>query len=256
VKGLRPKGSPVAFTVADDGSIFLVEDKNRTIVRLAHSERALEMKCGRTEGIGTIDPRIELLAWRNALENSPTIKAGYEGVRETVLKKYCASCHGGFVENEIASDGYSQLDYLVKNEMFVAKKSMASKIYQALAHTGEVPAMPPADVPFPDGREGAALVDSVKTWIDALPADLEKSVQKKTMRETRKIRSAAAASGKECGQVSAGDVIYTDPRVESQQKRDGWIWAKVYMLPGDSRLFRGACAYPVDGVFYMATVKQ
>ena len=30
---------------------------------------------------------------------------------------------------------------------------------------------------------------------------------------------------------------------------------KVYMLPGDSRLFKNACAYPVDGVYYLATVK-
>ncbi|RYZ62975.1 MAG: L-sorbosone dehydrogenase, partial [Proteobacteria bacterium] len=41
VKGIRAKGAPVGFTVADDGSIWIVEDReNRTIVRLARTQTA------------------------------------------------------------------------------------------------------------------------------------------------------------------------------------------------------------------------
>lgn len=42
VKGKRPKGAPVGFTVADDGSIWIVEDRNtRTVTRLARAGRGL-----------------------------------------------------------------------------------------------------------------------------------------------------------------------------------------------------------------------
>jgi glucose/arabinose dehydrogenase len=255
VKGVRPKGSPVSFYEAQDGSLWIAEDKNRTVVRLARSDRALTDECGGGGVVApTTDPRIELLAWRKQLESQPEAKAAYEKVRSGILVKYCASCHGGFVEKDIAQDGYAQLDFLVRNEFFVPRNAPSSKIWQALAHTGEVPAMPPADIAFPEGRDAASLVESVKTFIELLPADLVKnSVKRTSMKESRKIRDAAG--GKECGQMSPGDVVYIDPRAETQVKQGGWLWTRVFMIPGDSRLFKGACAYPVDGVYYMGVSK-
>ncbi len=253
IKGVRPKGTPVGFTVAGDGSLFVVEDKNRVIVRLAHSDLALPSACESKDKPNTIDPRIELLAWRNLHQNNPASRAAYQTMRDGVLKKYCASCHGGFQEKEIASDGYSELDYLVKNEFFVPRNSLASKLYQSLAHTGEVPAMPPADIAFPDGPEGAALVQSAKTWIDTLPGGIEKAIKKTAMTASRRIRSIPSAKGKECGLVGPGDVIYVDP--QASYKAEGWSWTRVYMLPSDSRLYKTACPYPIDGTFYIAVTK-
>ncbi len=255
VKGVRPKGAPVAFTVASDGSIWIAEDKNKTIVRLARSDMPLASSCETVAG-PTIDPRIELLAWRSQLESAPAQKAGYEKMRDGILKKYCASCHGGFVEKDIASDGYSQLDFMVRSEFFIPRDAPSSKIWQSLARTGEVPAMPPKDVPYPEGRDAETLSNSVRDWITLLPADLVKtSVKRMAMKENRKIRQAAGVAAKECGQVGPGDVIYIDPRPAMQPKKDGWLWARVYMIPGDSRLFKNACAYPLDGVFHMAVSK-
>ena len=34
VDGVRPRGAPVGMTVASDGAIWLVEDKNQTIIRI------------------------------------------------------------------------------------------------------------------------------------------------------------------------------------------------------------------------------
>lgn len=252
VKGVRPKGSPVGFKVASDGSIFLVEDKNRVVVRLAHSDQVMKSTCDEDDP-STIDPRIELLAWRSLHQNNPASRAAFEKMRDKLVKKYCADCHGGFQENEIGVDGYSELDYMVKNDFFVPRDSMASKMYQALAQTGEVPAMPPSDVEFPKGTEGAALVQLAKTWIDTLPGDIIDSVKKTSLTASRKIRSQPTAKGKECGQVGPGDVVYIDP--QASYKADGWTWTKAYMLRGDSRLYKQACPYPMDGVFYIAVTK-
>jgi hypothetical protein len=255
VAGVRPQGAPVGFTVAEDGSIFIVEDKNRTIVRLARSDRPAAAGCTDGQGNAT-DYRMELLAWRHHLETHSPAKVAYLDLRKNVLQKYCAGCHGGFTEKEIGADFYSELDYLVKNDFFAGGNSMASKLYQALAHTGEVPAMPPADVAFPSGEAGNALVSSVKKWIDSLPPGTENSVKKTSMRDDRRIRSQPSAAGKECGRLAKGEFVYTDPRPEGRLKKDGWIWAKVYLLPGDSRLYKGACAYPLDGVFYLTVSRQ
>lgn len=257
VAGVRPKGAPVAFTVAQDGSIWIAEDKNRTIVRLAKSDREVATNCTPSNA-PTLDPRIELLAWRAQLEKNPKQKEGYERLRDGVLRKYCASCHGGFKEkNAIADDHYSELDFLMKNDHFVIPgDAPSSKIWQALAHTGEVPAMPPADVAFPEGSAGEALVAPVKPWIESLPSDLISTGVKKTaMKESRKIRSGPGSTFQECGAFSPGDVVYLDPRPQSQVKREGWLWSPVFIIPGDSRLFKGACPFPADGVHWIATTK-
>lgn len=255
IKGRRPKGSPVGFTVASDGAIWIVEDKNRAIVRLARSDAATRADC-EVPSTPTLDPMIELLAWRAQLERDPKQKLAYERMRDGLLKKYCASCHGGFRENLIADDGYSQLDFLVNHEFFVPADAPSSKLWQSLAHTGEVPAMPPSDVAYPEGAEAEALLRSVKDWIDLLPPQLaEQSAKKLTMKESRKIRQSPGAGAPECGQLSPGDVVHADLRPATQTKKDGWTWARIYMVPGDSRLFKPACPYPVDGVFYMGLTK-
>lgn len=259
VKGTRPKGAPVGFAVAEDGSVFVVEDKNRVIVRLARSDRAIDAGCsGGTTAPGgpSIDPRVELLAWRAQVEKFPASKAAYEKVRDGVLRKYCASCHGGFAEKDIAKDGYSELDYLMKNDHFIVPgDAAASKVFQSLAKTGEVPAMPPKDIAYPEHENGRHLAD-LKAWIEMLPADLIKNgVRKTAMKESRKVRSGPGVSFKECGAMGPGDVVYIDPRASAQVKRDGWLWAPVFVIPGDSRLFKGACPFPSDGVHWMATTR-
>ena len=102
-KGLRPRGAPVGFTVANDGSIWISEDKNRTIVRLARTTAGpIDDGCGGggKAPVETNDPRIELLAWRNAVLSKPASLAGYENLQSKVIQKYCASCHGSFKEKE------------------------------------------------------------------------------------------------------------------------------------------------------------
>jgi hypothetical protein len=256
LKGVRPKGAPVGFTVAEDGSIFLVEDRaNRTVVRLAKGEAFAPARCGDTRD-NRPDPRVELLAWRHYLKSNPSALQGYEDVKGKLVKKYCAGCHAGFQEKDIALDRFAELDYLVKNEWVSPMKPDESKLYQAIAQSGDFPPMPPGGSPqFLGTPEGDSLLTAVSGWIKSLP-DLSGAYKRATMAGGRKIRSQPTVDGKACGEYGQGDVVYIDPRESTWVEASGWVWAKTYLVPGDSRLFHGQCEYPEDGVFFVALRKQ
>ncbi|MBX3020672.1 MAG: PQQ-dependent sugar dehydrogenase [Bdellovibrionales bacterium] len=257
VKGVRPKGAPVGFTVADDGSIFIVEDReNRTVVRLARTNAGpISVSCGEDAGSNFSDPRIELLAWRRAANRNQALRDGLAATQANVVTKYCASCHGGFKETDIAQDKYMLLDFLVKNEWITPGQSKHSKIVQAIAQTGEFPAMPPAgSPPIVGNRDAEKAVAAMKVWIDGMPKDVNSSFQKIEIGSARKIRSIPGNAGKECGRFEAGDTVYVNP--DDRVAKDGWLWSEVYIVPEDSRLFYKACPSPSDGVYWMALVKQ
>lgn len=254
-KGVRPKGAPVGFTVAEDGSIYIVEDReNRTVVRLSRTTAGpIESHCDRPDPNFT-DPRIELLAWRRAALRNPAIPAGLFAAGKGLVQKHCAQCHGGFKETDIAGDRFMLLDFLIKNEWIVPGKSGHSKIVQAIAQTGEFPGMPPTGNPQIIGDpESEQAFAALKTWIDGLPQDVNSTFQKIVIASGRRIRSANGNAGKECGRFEPGDTVYVNP--SGRVKKDGWLWSEVYVVPQDSRLFFKACSYPEEGVFWMALTK-
>lgn len=255
-KGQRPKGAPTGFTVASDGSIWIAEDKNKVVVRLARFDGESHADCGQARK-PEADPRVELLAWRHFLISNPNVLAGYEAVKGGLVMKYCQGCHGNFDEKELGGGRFAQLDYLVKSGWLEAGNPAGSKLYQAIAQTGEVPPMPPGGAAqFHGTPEGARIVESVASFVRSIPKDLEVRYQRNTLTEARRVRNRPSVNGTTvCGQLDAGAVVYTDPRPVAQIKADGWLWMKSYLVPGDSRLFRDACPYPEDGVFWLAARK-
>ncbi|MGZ3711482.1 MAG: PQQ-dependent sugar dehydrogenase [Bdellovibrionota bacterium] len=259
-KGIRPKGSPVGFTVASDGSIWIAEDKeNRTIVRLAHSDDPQQVADCDPANSNAIDPRIELLAWRSYLSGNAEAASGYENLRNKLTLKYCTGCHGNFQEKDIASDRFSNLDFFVKNEWFKPGKASASKIYSAISQKGELefPPMPPSGQPqFLGTPEGDEILKLTADWINALPTNIGNSIKRIKLISMRRVRSSPSAKGKVCGQFDAGGITYLDSDEKTEIVAEGFRWARTYVLPGDSRLFKQACPYPVDGVFYTALRKE
>lgn len=92
VDGVRPQGAPVGLTVAADGALWLVEDKNQTVIRIDAEppERAADpLPCG------TRAPSEIAQIVRAALANATNRKRLSE-VRASLIERHCVACHAGF----------------------------------------------------------------------------------------------------------------------------------------------------------------
>ncbi len=87
--GIRPQGAPVGILEASDGSLFIVEDKNKTILRLSVSESSNE------EPEVEVDNRdAEKVARAVArLKSLPQSMAAYEWINKQVFQMSCQGCH-------------------------------------------------------------------------------------------------------------------------------------------------------------------
>lgn len=254
VKGVRPKGAPVAFTEAEDGSLWIVEDReNRTILRLARTQTANHQESCNKNSASANDPMVELLAWRSLIKSNPALDQGYKQVQTELVQKYCLGCHGNVQSDDIAKDRFSTLDFLVKNEWILPKNLERSKMYGAITRTEGYTPMPPVDKPQLFGTpEGERLNKIVSQWIQSLPTDIEKSYSRFTMTDKRNIRAQPSTAAKTCGQLVAGDVVSIDPRPGMVVEANGYKWSRVYLVPSHSRLFKDTCVTPEDGVYYIA----
>ena len=92
VNGVRPQGAPVGITVAADGAIWLVEDKNQTIIRIdAEPESAAvgALPCGnRTPA--------EIAELVDAMMKSRRTAPALGQVREQLIERHCMGCHADF----------------------------------------------------------------------------------------------------------------------------------------------------------------
>jgi glucose/arabinose dehydrogenase len=91
VNGVRPRGAPVGMTVASDGAIWLVEDKNPSIVRIDIDRTAAADPLGcdaRSEALIEELLRFVMKGQKNQERLSE--------VRAKLIEKHCVSCHSQF----------------------------------------------------------------------------------------------------------------------------------------------------------------
>jgi glucose/arabinose dehydrogenase len=91
VDGVRPQGAPVGMTVASDGAIWLVEDRNQTVLRIDRDPASASI------GLASCDSRTQ--AEINRLANATTRDAANRDrlsqIRAELIEKHCAACHSG-----------------------------------------------------------------------------------------------------------------------------------------------------------------
>ena len=221
---LRPTGSPVGFTIASDGSIFIAEDKNQTIVRLAHDSGAVVKEDCDPDW----DERIAQLAWRHAIIESKSLSDDYQELRTKMVTKYCAGCHGGAADKSVADDDFSTLDFLTKTTWFVPQKPKKSRALGALTSAGTVPTMPPPGSAQLSGEpEINQIAEVMLDYINKLPIDIDTRYAKTVLKSSRNIRTAPG--GTVCGALAPGSKVYIDPRASTFQRSGGWVWARVYL---------------------------
>ncbi|MDB5601348.1 MAG: glucose/sorbosone dehydrogenase [Xanthobacteraceae bacterium] len=91
VDGVRPLGAPVGMTVASDGAIWLVEDKNKTVIRIDTAPKQPDepLPCNaRSEQ--------QIVALMKAVENDPANRARLTKIRTELVAKHCMGCHADF----------------------------------------------------------------------------------------------------------------------------------------------------------------
>ena len=91
VNGVRPQGASVGMTVASDGAIWLVEDKNVTVIRsdLSPGTQTEQLPCG-----ARTDKQIDqLVAYVHADDYN---RQRLRQMRTQLVEKHCVGCHSDF----------------------------------------------------------------------------------------------------------------------------------------------------------------
>jgi glucose/arabinose dehydrogenase len=132
-----PRGAPVDMTTASDGSVWLVEDTNGTVLRLSTDAYAPSLAAGPTPG----EPELEA-------------DPAFVTLHRDVLRPRCSACH-----DHLAGDAESALRGLSR-QGWLAIDEGEPRMWQRVRDGAERP-MPP-DRPLP-ASERAAL----RRWLDA-----------------------------------------------------------------------------------------
>ncbi len=228
-------------------------------MRLARSPEAnfQQPNCDDGESQGK-DYNVPLLAWRNAVINDESLKEQFNEI-STELRRdnRCATCHGGFKSKALTDSKtnlLNTLDLFVESGWLKPGFPDQSLLYGALTGNGIAPQMPPGeDRPLlSDDAKGRQTLNTIKNWILSLPKDIDKRWSQTIINQSWNIRAVpTTADNKPCGRFNAGDIAYIDPRPSAKIKNQ-YTWSKVYLVPEHSSLWKNACKYPEDGVFYIA----
>ncbi|MES2768886.1 MAG: PQQ-dependent sugar dehydrogenase [Bdellovibrionota bacterium] len=127
VPNLRPIGAPVGLTVASDGAIWVVEDKNKTILRIAKGKSSNDN--GSNQNSSTLDEK---------KFNDSVFMARWSKIQKNILTPQCATCHNQ-VQNQ---NGKELIKELVSSGWMNPGNSSESLIVKRLKG-GEMRLMPP-----------------------------------------------------------------------------------------------------------------
>jgi hypothetical protein len=159
VADVRPKGAPVAPYVAADGTIWIADDKNRSILVF-----------GRSTGALPATSRVDLYpAYRRLLDEDESLRGLYDAMVTAVLRSgSCRGCHDDF--RLIGDDStYPELRYLLALGGWIRPGDPEeSALYARLTPVGSA-GMPPIDRAWPTVADGEAAVATVRAFIEALP---------------------------------------------------------------------------------------
>lgn len=144
--GLRPKGAPVGMAEGEDGALWVVDDKNKTILRLARSSEELVINSDQTDRTKRAE------GWVNFIMSSPKQKAAFEEVRSKVFQVSCQQCHSGFVFKESDRGNLkAELQFLFMQPTWLIPGSPeTSLLVKRMKGEGGTLIMPPTGAVSPD----------------------------------------------------------------------------------------------------------
>jgi glucose/arabinose dehydrogenase len=195
-RGPQPVGAPTAMAVAHDGSIFVTEDKNRTVLRVFYNRRAGNglPRPGATSAGETPVER----AWREAraarrepyaarLRANAALGPSFTQIQERLIHKSCLNCHAGpyfAVVPLLEFDDIGNARRLLaprengRPALVIPGRPDDSEFLARLESRGVAAKMPPMG--FGDAQEGHELSQLVREWIAAgapVPTDATTPVE-------------------------------------------------------------------------------
>jgi glucose/arabinose dehydrogenase len=142
VKGVRPRGAPVGMTVASDGAIWLVEDKNKTILRI-DAEPASDS--GKPLACATRSPD-QIAALASMVAKNPANQKRLRQVRTDLAQQHCYKCHSDFGVEASMTDGQKDdavLRYILTQDGWVFPgDSSAGRLHTRVWGKGSEKIMP------------------------------------------------------------------------------------------------------------------
>ena len=221
VNGVRPQGAPVGMTVASDGAIWLVEDKNATIIRI---DKAADAKAETLPCNVRSDRQIDELVGYVMKDNDN--RKRLTQLRTELVEKHCSGCHSDFglkPEQNAEQRDSAALRFILSQDGWVYPGDPeSSRLRARLRGLGREKIMPA------DGREllKDAAYRRLLDTVDNLVATMVPG-QRMRVRLGRVERNFRDRSGKFCGAIPSGRVVVVVDK-DAPEK------------PGFSRIYRPA----------------
>lgn len=144
---LTPRGAPVGMTIDSDGSIWLVEDKNKTILVIAKGDSSSSTQ--------DQDQERKTITWDKL---SLAQKNTFSELNDDIFQQSCLGCHSQFQGKEdLVFDGLIESGFILPGEH---KKS---PLYYRMTGTENGNLMPLGGEPVSESH-----TDKLKQFIDAL----------------------------------------------------------------------------------------
>jgi hypothetical protein len=170
-EGVRPQGAPVGLAVADDGAIWLVEDKNKTVIRIDRDP---------TASVSRLPCSVRSAAQVAQLVTGVTKAAGARlltQVRATVIEPHCKGCHADFGlkpgMSEAAKDLAVLRFMLTQPGWIVPGQPSAGRLHDRVWGKGPEKVMPA------DGRELVARDPAYRQALEALDLMVERMAKRR-----------------------------------------------------------------------------
>jgi glucose/arabinose dehydrogenase len=237
VNGIRPQGAPVGMTVASDGAIWLVEDKNQTVIRIdtAPSRPQDALPCD-ARSQAQID-ELAKFAETNA-SNSERLTQ----IRTGLVEKHCHGCHADFGLKAGMTDQQKDdaaLRFMLSQDGWIYPGDpSAGRLHARLNGIGAEKQMPPG------GEDLRAREPGYKQLLASLDAFMGTMVRGQRMRIKggRVNRRFVSREGHECGTIPSDTVVV----VVDRQPKEKPSFSRIYR-PADLYL-NGECA-DADGYY-------
>jgi len=207
VNGARPQGAPVGITVAEDGAIWLVEDKNQTVIRIDRADgNAPEPLPCDMRSAAQIDQLATFVA--KDAQNKERLST----LRKGLVEKHCVGCHSDFGLKQGQSDAEKDqtvLRFMLSQDGWIYPGDPASgKLRTRLRGLGAEKLMPPGGENLAKTEPGyARLLD----YVDLLVAKMVPGTRMR-IKPGPPDRKFFARTGKECGEIPAAKVVVVTQR--------------------------------------------